>query len=57
MDSPFCLFFGCGSTSGPALCFERTGTGVVVRVGAVGKVIVAVDSGIGVVPWSVIGVV
>ena len=40
MDSPFCFFFGCGSTRDDDRCFDRTGTGVVVRVGAVGKVIV-----------------
>ena len=54
MDSPFCFFFGCGSTRDDDRCFERTGTGVVVRVGAVGKVIVVVDPGVGVGPGSVI---
>lgn len=54
MDSPFCFFFGCGSTRDDDRCLERTGTGVVVRVGAVGKVIVVVDTGVGVGPGSVI---
>ena len=27
----FCLFLGCGSTVEETLCFERTGTGIVVR--------------------------
>ena len=53
MDSPFCFFFGCGSTKDDDRCFDRTGTGVVVRVGAVGKVIVVVDPGIGFGPGSV----
>ena len=37
MDSPFCFLFGCGSTKDDDRCFDRTGTGVVVRVGAEGR--------------------
>ena len=32
-----CFFFGCGSSTGLDLCFDRTGTGIVVRVVARGK--------------------
>ena len=32
-----CFFFGCGSSTGLDLCFDRTGTGVVVRVVPQGK--------------------
>ena len=53
MDSPFCFFFGCGSTRNDDRCFDLTGTGVVVRVGAVGKVIVVAGPGIGSGPGSV----
>ena len=53
MDSPFCFFFGCGSTKDDDRCFDRTGTGVVVRVVAVGKVIVVAGPGIGSGPGSV----
>ena len=53
MDSPFCFFFGCGSTKDDDRCFDRTGTGVVMRVVAVGKVIVVAGPGIGSGPGSV----
>ena len=32
-----CFVFGCGSSTGLDLCFDRTGTGIVVRVVARGK--------------------
>ena len=32
-----CFFFGCGSSEGFDLCFDRTGTAVVVQVVARGK--------------------
>ena len=35
-DVDFCFFFGCGSSVDEARCFERTGTGTVVRVVARG---------------------
>ena len=35
-ESTRCFFFGCGASTGWARCFERTGTGVVVRVVALG---------------------
>ena len=50
---PFLLLFWLWSTRDDDRCFDRTGTGMVVRVGAVGKVIVVVDPGIGFGPGSV----
>ena len=35
-DADFCFFFGCGSSVEVARCFDRTGTGIVVRVVARG---------------------
>jgi hypothetical protein len=35
-ESTRCFFFGCGASTGWARCFERTGTGVVVLVVALG---------------------
>ena len=35
-DEDFCFFFGCGSSVEEARCFDRTGTGTVVRVVARG---------------------
>ena len=32
-----CFFFGCGASTGLDRCFDRTGTGIVVRVVAQGK--------------------
>ena len=32
-----CFFFGCGASTGLDRCFDRTGTGIVVRVVARGK--------------------
>ena len=35
-DSTRCFFFGCGASTEWARCFERTGTGMVIRVVALG---------------------
>ena len=31
-DADFCFFFGCGSSVEVVRCFDRTGTGIVIRV-------------------------
>jgi len=52
IDSPFCFFLGCGSIREDDLCLDRAGTGMVVRVGTRGWVIVVVVPEIGAGPGS-----
>ena len=36
-EAHLCFFFGCGSSVDVARCFDRTGTGVVIRIVARGR--------------------